>query len=252
MESDKLTDTSGLEKSVDALRLDTNNGTVSTLTKDTSFSRAPLARVSSLEDVIEEDYGGNMSPINIRSSRSPRRRLEDEQYIHSIPQVCRSKLRRRSDPGRVSVSPLRSRVRIEGHISEDGDYDSKTTTMAASRITVRRSYSLDPSEINEALPVVFGLRSRSRSPHTQAKFRTQRSRSLPGIEFELGEAIGALAVRNTQTSPELIRNQGAAPRRRRSVSVEMAPLEAILEENATTSKSSRRYSTPNVKSPPPL
>ena len=205
--------------------------------------------------------GGRMSPLltaQVARSRiaRARRRPEDEQYIHSVSEthIGRLRSRRRSDPGRISVSPLRSRLRLDSDmISEDGSSDDEfgKHKLSNPRLTaIKCSREVEEiADVAELATVYAKERPRSRSPHLLAARRKGRSQSLPGPDpalIEIGEAIGAVAVSKPEPLLEVPRATspvGSVPRRRRSVSVECTPLEAIVEEGITQ-RNSRRFSTP--------
>ena len=184
-----------------------------------------------------------MDLSHISPSRHPLNRLrrlsKEEPYVHSVSQtsfgVSRLRNRRQSDPGRISVSPIRMRARVlDNEISEDDE------TCHHPRLSALRSISMTvPEEMGDD----EDGEARSR-PRERARRKAMRSNSLPTGDpalFEIGEAIGAVAISQPPTIaelPPLVENITLSPnmaqqqaRRRRSISMESTSLEAIDEDN---------------------
>lgn len=254
------TDMQAIQRNIEelSLRIAPRGGDRGDISSGTDISSSPKSDTSdTYSDCAGRKSPGMVSSRASRTARSPRRRVDDEQYVYALSQTSTGRLstRRRSDPGRISVSPLRCRVRVDSDIAEDDDYsvEGKSRFLQFGRFR----FGDDTDEISKQ-----GWKSRSKSPHLMpGRVRTLRSQSLPGADpalTEIGEAIGAIAVsraekRNADLSPEeAIRGGfpcGVAPRRRRSLSVECTtPLEAIVEDmvEGEKQKSSRRFSTPAI------
>ncbi|ELT98055.1 hypothetical protein CAPTEDRAFT_222762 [Capitella teleta] len=233
------------------------------MSSGTDQSTSPKSDTSDTYCDMISGPGGRKSPgmtssRSQRTARSPRRRLDDEQYVYAVSQTSTGRLaaRRRSDPGRISISPLRCRVRVDTDIAEDEDYDDDDDKVKY------LGNLLSSTDCEDGLAALRqGWRPRSKSPHLMGgRVKTLRSQSLPGEDpalTEIGEAIGAIAVHKAEKryqdlSPEeALRGGfpcGGAPRRRRSLSVECtSPLEAIVEDTVEAEKqkntASRRFST---------
>ncbi|KAI0223200.1 hypothetical protein LSAT2_025579 [Lamellibrachia satsuma] len=181
--------------------------------------------------------GGYGQATAATSGRPSRRQYDDSSLLS--PGSNRLRPRRLSDPGRVSLSPLRGVTQLNCDIAEEGENED------------------DPPAASP--PHRFSLlgHARSRSPGIAGTSRRpqprSRSNSLPAPDprvFEVGEAIGALAGSKntpvvTMSTLEPIIASHPAPGRRKSVSIESPSLASISEEGATV-KPPRRFSTPNV------
>lgn len=156
--------------------------------------------------------------------------------------------RRMSDPGRLSVSPCRvMRPRIGSCVSEQHLLQSEPIAEESLPLGHPRLQELrtPPPAEEDQFP---NCRSRPREKslpawgHFMARRQAQRSMSLPcsdQVVLEVGEAIGALAIRSPTLTPP--------SRRRRSVSIEPNSLEAIAEEGGLGPRPpGRRYSTSHV------
>ncbi|KAK2176925.1 hypothetical protein NP493_631g01060 [Ridgeia piscesae] len=172
-----------------------------------------------------------------KCGRPSRRQFDDSSLLS--PGGNRLRPRRLSDPGRVSLSPLRGVTQLNCDIAEEGENED------------------DPPPAATPSPTFSLGHTRSRSPGFGGACRRppqrSRSNSLPAPDpriFEVGEAIGALVGSKgppivTMSTLEPIAASHPAPGRRKSVSIECPSLASITEEGATA-KPPRRFSTPNV------
>lgn len=156
-----------------------------------------------------------------------------------------------SDPGRLSISPIRMRSRIGSCTADQfvqrAPIEEESLAMGHPRLRELRSTSpLDDDHFPE-----LDSRSRSREKSLPSfayprRKHPQRSMSLPCSELAvlgIGEAIGALAVKSS--SMPFKAELTPPSRRRRSVSIEPNSLEAIAEEGSSN-RCSRRFSTSEV------
>ena len=169
----------------------------------------------------------------------PTRRQQDDSALLLTPTATgnRFRTRRVSDPGRVSLSPLRGVTQRNCAIAEEGENEDDTPPSLPSAISVGHSRSPSPGFAGSPL-----------SPQQRS-----RSNSLPALDprvFEVGEAIGALVGSKippvvVMSTLEPIAASLPTPGRRKSVSIESPSLASISEEDAA-GRSQRRFSTPNV------
>jgi hypothetical protein len=207
-----------------------------------THSSAGAAEADKDSTLLEHSLGAAMDLSHVSPSRHPLNRLrrlsKEEPYVHSVAQtsfagVGRLRNRRQSDPGRISVSPIRLRARaLDNEIAETEELCHHPRLHALRSISMTVPEEMTPEEEEE----------RSR-PRERARQRAMRSNSLPtgdGPGFlEIGEAIGAVAMTQPPTIaelPPLVENITLSPnlmqaRRRRSISMESTSLEAIDEDN---------------------
>ena len=167
----------------------------------------------------------------------PTRRQQDDSALLLTPSGNRFRTRRVSDPGRVSLSPLRGVTQRNCDIAEEGENEDDTPPSLPSAFSVAHSRSPSPGFAGSPL-----------SPQQRS-----RSNSLPALDprvFEVGEAIGALVGSNfppvvVMSTLEPIAASLPSPGRRKSVSIESPSLASISEEDAA-GRCQRRFSTPNV------
>ena len=230
---------------------------------------------------------GDFSPKHRRPSwdaRFPKTIYENELQAAAFSPHYRLHERRMSDPGRLSISPNRSRTRLRHDVSDPcvEEVEDEDEVLDQPRIAHIRNTLLHvdcPTRVAMTTRSLSPGRSRPRdrsplTPCMSAVKRTQRSFSLPnssGAFIEINEAMGALAVSrppvvgalaaaaarplaHTDATKTGAGKPGAchsllvpAPvqGRRRSISMEPGALEAIAEEG--NSKTNRRFSTPHLQ-----
>ena len=208
----------------------------------------------------EDNNKDNTDMTHVSPSRHPLNRLrrlsKEEPYVHSVAQTSfglgRLRNRRQSDPGRISVSPIRMRSRtLDDEISEDDE------TCHHPRLSALRSISMT---VPEEMPDGEEIDPAARRGRERIKRKATRSNSLPTGDpalLELGEAIGAVAISQpppiselpplvesvTMTSPNMM------SRRRRSISIESTSLEKIDEDKDLKTAAHNRPMIRQVSSP---
>ena len=205
---------------------------------------------SGIEDPLQSEERDTI-PHHLIRTTSPKHRILSAWDTRFPKRLCdigmytyggRSRDRRMSDPGNLSVSPVRSRGRVRHGLSElslEEESEEDIHDHHHPRLQGLRSTSLSVDDCYISPRSISPSRSRSRDRFLW-KRKAQRSYSLPSSDpgvFEAGEALGALAI-----SGDSLDFCG----RRRSVSMEPSYLEAIAEEGANhraSLKINRRHST---------